>query len=127
MLTFYSSACGFIHQLGQSDNPNLRYCYHISGCCWLLMSLSWAVCSEFYDPESQIYDAYNANLNQIPDDIPENTRTILINGNNINELSNGSFQHLNHCFRLNLWNNAIFKLKRGAFVGLKKLLELDLR
>ncbi len=91
------------------------------------MSLSWAFCSEFYDPESQIYDAYNANLTQIPDDIPENTRTILINGNNINKLGNGSFQHLNHCFRLNLWNNAIFKLKRGAFVGLKKLLELDLR
>uniref|UniRef100_A0A8C5LWA9 Adhesion G protein-coupled receptor A3 n=1 Tax=Leptobrachium leishanense TaxID=445787 RepID=A0A8C5LWA9_9ANUR len=58
--------------------------------------------------------------------LPNRTSTLILNGNKITALHNGSFEGLNFLERLDLRNNLISSIQPGAFLGLVSLKRLDL-
>ena len=68
----------------------------------------------------------NKNLTKVPRDIPPNKIEIYLNGNKITTLSSENFPQGCKWEKLDLKNNKITVINRGAFVNLKQLKDLSL-
>lgn len=75
-------------------------------------------------------DASRTGLKTLPTVLLLNLRSLMsvaLSGNNLQEIGEGTFQHLYNLTRVDLSENAIERIDNGAFVGLINLYELNLR
>ena len=75
------------------------------------------MCHNSYQQEYRRRDG----LTEVPLDIPEGTRRVILDYNNIQELRADTFSHLHQCTFLNLQLNSISVIEAGAFRGLINL------
>ncbi|XP_007907598.1 leucine-rich repeat-containing protein 3B isoform X1 [Callorhinchus milii] len=74
------------------------------------------------DPDKHIIRCSRMKLKEVPKDIPNNTRVLFLDYNEITSVPNDAFKDLHHLVELNLSNNLIHKLETHAFRGLNESL-----
>ncbi|GAB1603749.1 leucine-rich repeat-containing protein 15-like [Argonauta hians] len=74
-----------------------------------------------------VVDCIGANLSSIPLDIPEETKYLNLNNNNIRRLENLPFRHLKMLTHLSLHDNKISKIDQDTFTGMSHLTVLYLQ
>ena len=75
---------------------------------------------------ASIYDCGYGGLSEVPGDIPPETETLVLTGNNISSVEPGSFKNLTGCKELDLGENRIANLKAEMWEGLMSLEQLGL-
>ena len=114
MLYFHVSSTrpSFVIDLSSGSVLNRNLCYSISDKTTPKPMTTFSMC--------------NKNLMKVPRDIPPNKIEIYLNGNKITTLSSENFPQGCKWQKLDLKNNKITVINRGAFVNLKQLKDLSL-
>ncbi|MED6287416.1 Slit 2 protein, partial [Goodea atripinnis] len=66
-------------------------------------------------------DCHGQGLRSVPRNIPRNTERLDLNANNLTKITKGDFAGLRHLRVLQLMENKITTIERGAFQDLKEL------
>ncbi|CAG2231269.1 CD282 [Mytilus edulis] len=95
--------------------------------CILLVCLMKATYSTINDQNVNFINSASKNLTSMPDFVPNSTTYLLLCGNYLQVVPAWSFQKLKNLRRLDLSNNLIRMIERGAFGGLVDLTYLNLK
>ena len=88
-------------------------------------SLALTVCGDVQLYRDYEYYRTHSNLLRVPSDIPTEAEEVHLEHNQIRNVSRGAFSHLTGCISLDISNNIIDSLGKGALIGLSNLRRLD--
>ena len=90
-----------------------KYIFSFMPLLTLFIIFHKAQCDDQYDK----YDKSNKGLNDVPSDIGDSTKGVLLSGNKITKIEQGDFHHLDKMKTLDLGNNQIYDIQQGSFTN----------